>query len=60
MRFGGANQKTLWLGYAQSGMGVNAFARARTTSIRFAGFVRPVGTSPATIKFVATKRTTIR
>ncbi len=35
MRFGGANQKELWLGYAQGGMGVNASADKRdTTSIR--------------------------
>ena len=31
MRFGGANQKELWLGYARQGMGVNA-ASSNTTA----------------------------
>ena len=31
MRFGGANQKELWLGYAREGMGVNA-ASSNTTA----------------------------
>jgi extracellular elastinolytic metalloproteinase len=52
MRFGGANQKELWLGYAQSGMGVNAFAASENDFDPIPDF-EPVGTKPATIKFVA-------
>ena len=32
MRFGGANQKELWLGYARQGMGVTRPARTRTAN----------------------------
>jgi extracellular elastinolytic metalloproteinase len=52
MRFGGANQKELWLGYARGGMGVNAFAASENDFDPIPDF-EPVGTTPATVKFVA-------
>jgi extracellular elastinolytic metalloproteinase len=52
MRFGGANQKELWLGYAQGGMGVNAFAASENDFDPVPDF-EPVGTSPATVRFRA-------
>jgi extracellular elastinolytic metalloproteinase len=55
MRFGGANQKELWLAYARRGFGVNAAssnANASTDTDPTPDF-EPVGTSPATVRFRA-------
>ena len=52
MRFGGANQKEIWLGYAEGGMGVNAFVTSENDFDPVPDF-EPVGTSPATVKFSA-------
>ena len=48
MRFGGANQKELWLGYARQGMGVNAASSNTTanTDIDLTPDFEPVGTTP--------------
>ncbi len=56
-RFGGANQKEMWLGYARSGMGVNAVAPTNnslneTDTDPIPDF-EPIGTGSATVKFVA-------
>jgi hypothetical protein len=53
MRFGGANQKELWLGYARQGFGVNATSSNTTanTDIDPTPDFEPVGTAPATVKF---------
>ena len=53
MRFGGANQKELWLGYARQGMGVNAASSNTTanTDIDPTPDFEPVGTTPATVNF---------
>ena len=54
-RFGGANQKELWLGFARGGMGVGATSTnnslAETDTDPVPDF-EPVGTSPATVKFI--------
>ena len=63
-RFGGANQKELWLGYARGGMGVAAVTtNSSGLSTPAPGLVEsdtdptpsfePVGTTPATVKFEA-------
>src|SRR5918993_1169649 len=52
MRFGGANQKEIWLGYAEGGMGVNAFVTSENDFDPVPDF-EPVGTSPATVRFSA-------
>ena len=52
MRFGGANQKELWLGYARGGMGVNASAASENDFDPIPDF-EPVGTTPATVRFLA-------
>ena len=52
MRFGGANQKEMWLGYAEGGMGVNAFTASEQDLDPIPDF-EPVGTKPATIRFSA-------
>jgi extracellular elastinolytic metalloproteinase len=52
MRFGGANQKELWLGYARSGMGVGASVTSENDFDPVPDF-EPVGTSPATVRFSA-------
>ena len=56
MRFGGANQKEMWLGYARSGMGVSATATnsglAETDTDPVPDFASPLHDN-ATIKFVA-------
>jgi hypothetical protein len=53
MRFGGANQKELWLAYARQGMGVNAASSNTTanTDTDPTPDFEPVGTDPATVKF---------
>jgi extracellular elastinolytic metalloproteinase len=54
MRFGGANQDELWLGYARGGMGVNATATNNSlneTDIDPTPDFEPVGTRPATVRF---------
>ena len=54
-RFGGANQKELWLGFARSGLGVgatstnNSLAESDTDPVPD---FEPAGTTPATVKFV--------
>ena len=52
-RFGGANQKELWLGFARGGMGVGATSSnnslAETDTDPVPDF-EPVGTSPATVE----------
>jgi extracellular elastinolytic metalloproteinase len=56
MRFGGANQKEIWLAFAQSGMGVNATSTNSSLNESDTDPVpdfEPVGTEPATVKFVA-------
>ncbi|HET8651491.1 MAG TPA: M36 family metallopeptidase [Gaiellaceae bacterium] len=53
MRFGGANQKELWLGYARQGMGINAASsntNANTDTDPTPDF-EPMFTTPATVKF---------
>jgi extracellular elastinolytic metalloproteinase len=52
MRFGGANQRELWLGYARGGMGINASVTSENDFDPIADF-EPLGTNPATVKFVA-------
>ena len=56
MRFGGANQKEMWLGYARSGMGVSAAATnsglAETDTDPVPDFASPLHDN-ATIRFVA-------
>jgi extracellular elastinolytic metalloproteinase len=63
-RFGGANQKELWLGYARGGMGVAAVTtNSSGLSTPAPGLVEsdtdptpsfePVGTTPATVNFEA-------
>ncbi len=52
MRFGGANQKEMWLGYAEGGMGVNAFTASEQDLDPIPDF-EPVGTRPATVTFSA-------
>ncbi len=55
MRFGGANQKELWLGFAQSGLGRNAASTnggVNSDTDPLPDF-DAVGTTPATVKFVA-------
>jgi hypothetical protein len=58
-RFGGADQKELWLGYARSGMGVNATSTnsslAESDTDPVPDF-EPVGTAPATVRFRAEDR----
>jgi extracellular elastinolytic metalloproteinase len=53
MRFGGANQKELWLGYARQGFGVNATSSNTTanTDIDPTPDFEPLGTVPATVTF---------
>jgi hypothetical protein len=53
MRFGGANQKELWLGFARQGLGVNATSSNTTanTDTDPTPDFEPIGTSPATVKF---------
>ncbi len=53
MRFGGANQKELWLGYARQGFGVNATSSNTTanTDIDPTPDFEPLGTTPATVTF---------
>ncbi|HEU6446428.1 MAG TPA: M36 family metallopeptidase [Gaiellaceae bacterium] len=53
MRFGGANQKELWLGYARQGFGVNASSTNTTanTDTDPTPDFEPLGTTPATVKF---------
>jgi extracellular elastinolytic metalloproteinase len=57
MRFGGANQKELWLAYARSGMGRNAFTGNNTVLLENDTDPVPDFESPlhenATIRFVA-------
>jgi hypothetical protein len=55
MRFGGANQKELWLGFARSGLGLNAAssnAGVNTDTDPLPDF-EPVGTEPSTVTFQA-------
>ena len=56
LRFGGANQKEMWLGYARGGMGINATATnsglAETDTDPTPDW-EPLGTTPATVKFTA-------
>jgi hypothetical protein len=53
MRFGGANQKELWLGYAQQGFGVGAASSNTTanTDTDPTPDFEPLLTKPATVKF---------
>ncbi|HXV32761.1 MAG TPA: M36 family metallopeptidase [Gaiellaceae bacterium] len=58
MRFGGANQKELWLEFARHGFGRNAVSTnttANTDTDPMPDF-EPVGTTPATITFRARER----
>ncbi len=61
-RFGGANQKEMWLGYARGGMGVAAVTTNSSGLSNAAGVesdtdptpsFEPVGTNPATVRFKA-------
>ena len=52
MRFGGANQKEMWLGYAQGGMGVNASATSENDFDPVPDF-EPVGSKAVTVRFKA-------
>ena len=53
MRFGGANQKEIWLAFARSGFGVNATSSNTTanTDTDPTPDFEPVGTDPATVTF---------
>ena len=53
MRFGGANQKELWLGFARSGFGKNATSSNTTanTDTDPTPDFEPVGTGSATVRF---------
>jgi extracellular elastinolytic metalloproteinase len=53
MRFGGANQKEIWLAFARSGFGVNATSTNTTadTDTDPTPDFEPVGTTPATVTF---------
>ena len=54
-RFGGANQKELWLGFARGGMGIGATSSNNSLNESDTDPVpdfEPVGTSPATVKFI--------
>jgi extracellular elastinolytic metalloproteinase len=55
MRFGGANQKELWLEFARHGMGRNATSTNTTanTDTDPTPDFEPIGTTPATVTFVA-------
>jgi extracellular elastinolytic metalloproteinase len=62
MRFGGANQKELWLGFARSGFGQNAASSNDLGINRTTGAeldqdplpdFEPIGTRPATVRFRA-------
>jgi hypothetical protein len=55
MRFGGANQKELWLGFARSGYGRNATSSNTTadTDTDPTPDFEPIGTTPATVRFQA-------
>jgi hypothetical protein len=55
LRFGGANQKELWLGFARSGLGVGAASSngSVNSDIDPLPDFEPVGTSPATVTFQA-------
>jgi hypothetical protein len=55
MRFGGANQKELWLEFARRGFGKNATSSNTTanTDVDPTPDFEPVGTAPATVRFVA-------
>jgi hypothetical protein len=58
MRFGGANQKELWLEFARHGFGRNAVSTnttANTDTDPMPDF-EPIGTTPATITFRARQR----
>jgi len=61
-RFGGANQRELWLGYARGGMGVAAVTTNSSGLSNAAGVesdtdptpsFEPLGTTPATVRFRA-------
>jgi extracellular elastinolytic metalloproteinase len=52
MRFGGANQKELWLGYARGGMGANASAVSPNDGDPVPDF-EPVGSGSGTVRFRA-------
>jgi extracellular elastinolytic metalloproteinase len=52
MRFGGANQKELWLGYARGGMGANASAASPNDGEPVPDF-EPVGSKFGTVRFRA-------
>jgi hypothetical protein len=54
MRFGGANQKEIWLAFAQSGMGVNATSTNNSLNESDTDPVpdfEPVGSDPGIVKF---------
>jgi extracellular elastinolytic metalloproteinase len=55
MRFGGANQKELWLGFARSGYGKNATSSNTTadTDTDPTPDFEPIGTTPRTVTFQA-------
>jgi extracellular elastinolytic metalloproteinase len=55
MRFGGANQKELWLEFARHGFGRNATSTNTTanTDTDPTPDFEPIGTTPATVTFVA-------
>jgi extracellular elastinolytic metalloproteinase len=55
LRFGGANQKELWLGYARRGFGANAAGGNLLTNSDLDPVpdFEPVGTKPATVRFSA-------
>ena len=57
MRFGGANQKELWLEFARHGMGRNATSTNTTanTDTDPTPDFEPIGTTPATVTFAARK-----
>jgi extracellular elastinolytic metalloproteinase len=58
MRFGGANQTELWLGFARQGMGRNATSSNTTanTDTDPTPDFEPIGTAPANVTFVARVR----
>ncbi len=52
LRFGGANQKELWLGYARSGMGVNSSVTSENDGEPVPDF-EPLGSKSSTVRFKA-------
>lgn len=58
MRFGGANQREIWLEFARHGFGVNAASSNQASSSDFDPMpdFEPMGTTPATVRFITQLR----